>query len=219
MNEDSKEQAARFRRSDAEKDARVASVRARLNTGEAPRQPSGAGPTGWLGPALFWTALLALAAAGASLWLDRARGDTTLRVLPGERLALRRSDGGYRVPGEVAGRPVSFIVDTGASLTSIPARLGTELGIRECPAVGFDTRHADEPGCCRRASFHTANGTAEGCVARVPSIRFGGFEVRNAQVAVMPALGDHALLGMNVLRHFSLVQQGGTLSIGPGAVQ
>ena len=213
-------QAARFRRSNAEKDARVAAVRARLNTGDAPRQPSGGGPSGWLGPALFWTALLALAAAGASVWLDWERGDTAVRVLPGDRLELRRSSGGgYRVPGEVASRPVSFIVDTGASLTSIPARLGAELGIRECPAVGFDTRHADEPGCCRRASFHTANGTAEGCVARVPSIRFGGFEVRNAQVAVMPALGEHALLGMNVLRHFSLVQQGGTLSISPGAAK
>lgn len=213
-------QAARFRRSDAEKDARVAAVRARLNTGNAPRQPSGGGPSGWLGPALFWTVLLALAAGGASLWFDHQRGDTGVRVLPGDRLELRRgSSGGYRVPGEVASRPVSFIVDTGASLTSIPARLGNELGIRECPAVGFDTSRADEPGCCRRETFHTASGTTEGCVARVPSIRFGGFEVRNAQVAVMPALGDHALLGMNVLRHFSLVQQGGTLSISPGAAK
>ncbi|WP_284190077.1 aspartyl protease family protein, partial [Zoogloea oryzae] len=83
--------------------------------------------------------------------------------LPGDRLELRRgSGGGYRVPGEVASRPVSFIVDTGASLTSIPARLGNELGIRECPAVGFDTSRADEPGCCRRETFHTASGTAEG---------------------------------------------------------
>lgn len=144
-----------------------------------------AGPSGWLGPALFWTVLLALAAGGASLWLDRERGDTAVRVLPGDRLELRRgSGGGYRVPGEAASRPVSFIVDTGASLTSIPARLGNELGIRECPAVGFDTSRADEPGCCRRETFHTASGTTEGCVARVPSIR------RQSRGAQRPGGGD-----------------------------
>jgi aspartyl protease family protein len=61
--------------------------------------------------------------------------------------------------------------------------------------------------------FRTANGTAEGCVARVPSIRFGAFELRNPRVAVMPGMDGQALLGMDVLRHFSLVQEGGRLRI------
>ena len=62
-------------------------------------------------------------------------------------------------------------------------------------------------------TFHTASGTTEGCVARVPSIRFGAFELRNPRVAVMPGMDGQALLGMDVLRHFSLVQEGGRLRV------
>ena len=49
-------------------------------------------------------------------------------------------------------------------------------------------------------------------------ICFGPFEVRNASVAVMPGIGDQALLGMNVLKHFSLVQEGRRLTVSPAMV-
>ena len=101
---------------------------------------------------------------------------------------------------------LGFVIGTGSAL-------GERIGIRACPAIGFDLSRDSEPGCCRPEVFRTANGTAEGCVARVPSIRFGAFELRNPRVAVMPGMDGQALLGMDVLRHFSLVQEGGRLRI------
>ena len=53
--------------------------------------------------------------------------------------------------------------------------------------------------------------------ATLPSVRFGAFELRNPRVAVMPGMDGQALLGMDVLRHFSLSQEGGRLRISRGA--
>lgn len=211
--EDQRRRAARrFTLPEREKARRLGSVKGRLTVNAPP--PAEAPSSGWLGPALFWTAFFALGSVTASHWLSASRGSTAVEVHNGAALELGLGRSGhYEVAGWVASEPTRFIVDTGASLTSIPHSLGERIGIRECPAIGFDLSAASEPGCCRRETFHTANGPAEGCVARVPSLRFGAFEVRNAQVAVMPGIGDTALLGMNVLRHFSLVQQGRRLTV------
>ena len=173
---------------------------------------------GWILPALFWTGLIVLGTAAASWWLGSPRGSKAFEVIDGDVLELRLGRGGhYEVGGAVAAVPVRFIVDTGASLTSIPQALGERIGIRACPAVGFDLSRDDEPGWCRPEVFRTANGSVEACVARVPSVRFGAFELRNPRVAVMPGMDGQALLGMDVLRHFSLSQEGGRLRISRGA--
>lgn len=173
---------------------------------------------GWILPALFWTGLIVLGTAAASWWLGSPRGSKAFEVIDGDVLELRLGRGGhYEVGGAVAAVPVRFIVDTGASLTSIPQALGERIGIRACPAVGFDLSRDDEPGCCRPEVFRTANGSVEACVARVPSVRFGAFELRNPRVAVMPGMDGQALLGMDVLRHFSLSQEGGSLRISRAA--
>ena len=173
---------------------------------------------GWILPALFWTGLIVLGTAAASWWLGSPRGSKAFEVIDGDVQELRLGRGGhYEVGGAVAAVPVRFIVDTGASLTSIPQALGERIGIRACPAVGFDLSRDDEPGCCRPEVFRTANGSVEACVARVPSVRFGAFELRNPRVAVMPGMDGQALLGMDVLRHFSLSQEGGRLRISRAA--
>ena len=173
---------------------------------------------GWILPALFWTGLIVLGTAAASWWLGSPRGSKAFEVIDGDVLELRLGRGGhYEVGGAVAAVPVRFIVDTGASLTSIPQALGERIGISACPAVGFDLSRDDEPGCCRPEVFRTANGSVEACVARVPSVRFGAFELRNPRVAVMPGMDGQALLGMDVLRHFSLSQEGGRLRISRAA--
>lgn len=219
VDDDHKTESQRFTLSSEEKEQRLRAVKARLTVDGPPPGVAGRSASGgWLLPALFWTALLGLGALAAGYWFSASRGDTAFSVLAGESLELRLGRGGhYEVPGQVGVEPVRFMVDTGASLTAIPPGLGARLGIRECSAIGFDLSRSNEPGCCRRETFHTANGRTEGCVARVPSIRFGGFEVRNAMVAVMPGIGEQALLGMNVLRQFSLVQQGNRLTITPAA--
>ena len=97
----------------------------------SPRGRSG----GWILPALFWTGLIVLGTAAASWWLSSSRGSKALEVMDGDTLELRLGRGGhYEVGGAVAAVPVRFLVDTGATLTSIPQALGERIGIRACPA-------------------------------------------------------------------------------------
>ncbi len=109
----------------------------------------------------------------------------------------RQSNGHFYLPGTIEGVPVTFIVDTGASVTSISSDLARQARIRNCKEV----------------QFHTANGTATGCVALVPQMTLGNFDLHNITVAVMPNL-DENLLGANVLRNFHVSQSDSTMLIG-----
>ena len=109
----------------------------------------------------------------------------------GYKMELRRRDGHFFASGSLNGFPVVYVVDTGASITSVSRRTAESAGIRDCT----------------RAEFRTANGFVEGCVATVRELSFGEFRVRNVDIAIMPKLAGPALLGMNVLRHYKIEQQ------------
>ena len=119
-----------------------------------------------------------------------------LQIAPGSELVLKRSrNGHYFFPGAINGQPVTFIVDTGAGLTSIPGSLAKPLGIKSC-----------EP-----RQFSTAAGEVFGCVSTVAEVVFGSFRAHNVQVAVMPAMNGPALLGMNILGMVQIEQRGSAL--------
>ena len=61
----------------------------------------------------------------------------------GELVIERGRDGHFRLPGTVNGRPVQFLVDTGASLVSVSEAFAREAGLSGGQS----------------ATFHTANGT------------------------------------------------------------
>ena len=51
-----------------------------------------------------------------------------LQIAPGSELVLKRSrNGHYFFPGTINGQPVTFLLDTGATLVSVPAHLSEEL--------------------------------------------------------------------------------------------
>lgn len=108
---------------------------------------------------------------------------------------LKNQRGHYETPGSINGQPVTFIVDTGADLTSVPGSLAKPLGITSC-----------EP-----RQFSTAAGDAFGCVATVAEVVFGSFRAHNVQVAVMPTMNGPALLGMNILGMVKIEQRGSAL--------
>ncbi len=95
--------------------------------------------------------------------------------------------GHYRIPGSLNNKPVSFLVDTGASMVSVSRRVANEAGLHEC---------------AQWAKVRTANGTVDVCIVRGVTLRFGSFTVSQADIAVLPNLDADALLGMNVLRQF-----------------
>jgi len=109
----------------------------------------------------------------------------------------RQTNGHFYVPGSIANVPVTFMVDTGASVTSISSDLARQAGIHNCKEV----------------QFQTANGTATGCIALVPSMTLGNFTVQNITVAVMPNM-EVNLLGANVLRNFQVSQNDSMMLIG-----
>lgn len=109
----------------------------------------------------------------------------------------QRPDGHYYIAGFVNGMPLVFLLDTGATLTSLSRDMASKAGISSCTA----------------RTFNTANGSVEGCVAKVPEFSFGNFVMRDFEVAIMPNMTNDALLGMNVLRLFQMEQQNGVMRI------
>lgn len=109
----------------------------------------------------------------------------------------RQANGHFYLPGTIDNTPVTFMVDTGASVTSISSDLARQAGIRNCKEV----------------QFQTANGTATGCIALVPHMTLGNFVLENITVAVMPNLETN-LLGANVLRNFQVSQSDSSMLIG-----
>ncbi len=108
----------------------------------------------------------------------------------------RHSDGHYHITGSINGSPVTYLIDTGASLTSLSARTAKLAGIRDC----------------KPSTFRTASGTITGCVAMVPELTIGSFQMQNVAVAVMPDM-EVDLLGMNVLSHFEMKQVDGVMRL------
>ncbi len=109
----------------------------------------------------------------------------------------RSANGHFYLPGSIDNVPVTFMVDTGATVTSISNTTARQVGIRNC----------------KEMEFQTANGVTAGCIAFVPRMMLGNFVLQNITVAVMPNM-DFNLLGANVLRNFQISQNDSSMLIG-----
>jgi aspartyl protease family protein len=127
----------------------------------------------------------------------RNNPNSQLQVAPGTELVLKRSrDGHYVFPGTINGRPVSFLLDTGATLVSVPAHLAAELGLR-----------AGAP-----QQSITANGTVPTRATHLDSLAFGPFDLRDVPASLNPGMADdQVLMGMSVLKHLEFTQRGDIL--------
>lgn len=116
----------------------------------------------------------------------------------GSTIELRRgADGHYHWPGQINGRRVDFLVDTGATGIAIPAELARELDL---PALG-------------EVRSTTANGIATGQLVRIDLELDGGIAARNLRAVALPGLDGRPLLGMSVLGRLRWTQQDGVLRI------
>ncbi len=128
---------------------------------------------------------------------QRNHPNRQLQVAPGDELVLKRSRNGHYVfPGTINRRPVTFLLDTGATFVSIPMHLAPRLGL--------------ELGARQQAV--TANGLVTTRATRLDELAFGPFSLRGLAASLNPGMADdQILLGMNVLRHLEFTQRGDTL--------
>ncbi|WP_461131789.1 retropepsin-like aspartic protease family protein [Spirosoma aerophilum] len=112
-------------------------------------------------------------------------------------VAMEKSNGVYKVPVIVNGRPMKFILDTGASLISITA---AEADYMEKQGTITDD---DIVGQSR---FQDANGTiSPGAVIRLKSVQIGDRVLENVNANVVSSAKAPLLLGQSALSQFGKI--------------
>lgn len=151
---------------------------------------------------LGWVLLLGAMTWFAGDWLSREsnpnRNMTIVAGAPGEMVLTRARDGHYYADGEINGKPVKFMLDTGATQIAMSQRLAIELGLSLGPAI----------------TLQTAAGPATGFPTRLARVRLGAIEMHDLGAVVSAKMSDDSvLLGMNFLKRLEMVQRADQLTL------
>jgi aspartyl protease family protein len=120
--------------------------------------------------------------------IAESRGEGEV-VAAGRELRIRKAmDGHFWVNGELNGHKVRFLVDSGATVTSISARTAARADVE---TGGFPVM------------VNTANGIVRARRGRADRLRIGAIERRDIAVHVSETFGDTDVLGMNFLSSLS----------------
>lgn len=149
------------------------------------------------GVAMLWIAWLLILGGGwwaADRWLTHeANPNQQPMVTTGGEVVLERNrEGHYVADGEINGRRVTFMVDTGATEVALSSRLARELDLKRGAAIQMDT----------------ANGVAVGFETRLKTVRLGNIVVHEVGAVFSDGmLDDTVLLGMSFLKHLEFTQR------------
>ncbi len=109
----------------------------------------------------------------------------------GSRVVLTAdSRGHFMTQGAINGRPVTFMLDTGA--TSIA------LSADDAQRIGLDYSKG------QRVMINTANGVSQGYRLRLQSVRVGDVQVYDIDAVVSPQAMPFVLLGNSFINRFSM---------------
>ncbi|MDA5192543.1 retropepsin-like aspartic protease family protein [Govanella unica] len=129
-------------------------------------------------------------AAGVLSNRDRApehQGAVDLAPGPRDELTLRRdADGHFRVEAEVNGRPLQFLIDTGASHVVLSPADAARIGLRP-------TRDDFS------LSLTTANGSLRAAPVTLDTVRIGSLDIPQVTAVVTGTDLPQSLLGMSFL--------------------
>lgn len=145
---------------------------------------------------MAWVFIFIGVIAVVGLWDDirSTVGTTPQLAVAGDVIEVPRSfDGHYYLPMLVNGKPVTFLVDTGASQIVLSPRDAKRVGI-DPDSLNFVGRAA------------TANGLVRTAPVRLDSLELGPIADRNVSAWVNEGDMDRSLLGMDYLQHFSNIQ-------------
>ncbi len=125
-----------------------------------------------------------------------------LNVQQGELTLARNRAGHYVAEGEINGRRVTFLLDTGATWVALPMSLARKLGLQRGAAI----------------TLQTANGPAVGYQTRLDSVQLGPIDLSDVSALVADGMDDGTvLLGMSFLKRVEFTQRGDQLILRPAA--
>ncbi len=133
------------------------------------------------------------------LFQDKLAPNSLSNVGSGKTVVLQRGlDGHYRAEGKINDLKVTFLIDTGATETSISADLAKKI-------------NAPVQGHIRIA---TANGDAVAQLTKLTSLSLGGIQRTNISALISPNLDSGmVLLGMNFLDKLKIEMENGVMTI------
>lgn len=115
-----------------------------------------------------------------------------------EIVLKRNRQGHYVTRGSINGQAVVFLLDTGATVVSIPEKLVQRLGLERGPV----------------SYAQTANGTIATYSTRLNKIGIGDIHLNDIAAQINPHFeGDEILLGMSFLKRLEMLQRGDTLTL------
>lgn len=101
--------------------------------------------------------------------------------------------GHYVATGKINNKPVTFLLDTGATLISIPSSIAEKLQLKK----GYPSKN------------RTANGTITVYGTNLDSVSIGAIELQHIRATINPYMeGEEILLGMSFMKHLEMTQKG-----------
>ncbi len=112
-----------------------------------------------------------------------------------DKIVLSASSGGHFLKqGQINGKSVQLMVDTGATSVS--------LSLEDAKRIGLNYTAG------RPVRISTANGTTQGWVVSLSSVRVGDVEVTNVEGVVSSGSMPYVLLGNSFLNRFQMTRTG-----------
>jgi len=133
-------------------------------------------------------------------WIERQNDPSSETLKDGslQVVLLRNRQGHYVSAGTVNGRPVTFLLDTGATDVAVPAGLAENLGLN----YGAQTR------------VNTATGVVPVFSTTINQLTLGQIELSEVSASITPSMGGETiLLGMSALKQIEFTQRGNTLTL------
>ncbi|PJG59871.1 retropepsin-like aspartic protease family protein [Aeromonas cavernicola] len=118
----------------------------------------------------------------------------------GELLLRADPSGHYRLEGAINGQSVQLLLDTGATLVTVPQQVADQLGLS---ARG-------------RSQVTTAAGAVQVGTGQIETLAMGPLTLYDLAIFINPAAdSDEVLVGMNALGRLELVQKERQLQLRP----
>ena len=117
----------------------------------------------------------------------------------GEIVLTAGAGGHFTTDGQINGKAVTFLVDTGATAIA--------MGQADADRLGINYKNAP------RGFAGTANGRIPVSVVTLSSVRVGEIEVANVEAVIMPSAMQHVLLGNSFLARFQMKRDNDTMRL------